>query len=83
MATIDISRNDDDRTVAFAAQPTPGYAAGRLARELGLRTDVPFAEVGAEVARLLGAGHAVVCGAGAARKLAAAGADVSRTLRPT
>jgi len=81
--TIKIIRNDDDATVAFAAEPVAGFSAGQLDRELGLRAEVPISDVGAEVARLVALGHTVVCGGAAASKLTAAGADVSQTVRPS
>jgi hypothetical protein len=74
---ISISRNDDEQTVDFY----PPFRA--IGQGVSTRKNVPLAEVGAEVARLAALGHRVVCTSVVARKLAAAGADVSGTVRPT
>ena len=80
---IGISRNDDEATVDFAVHDVhPLAAAKRAEAALGVRRDVPIAEIGTEVARLRAAGHRVTATGSAMRRLAAAGADLTGVERP-
>jgi hypothetical protein len=75
MATeIGISRNDDGVTVDFHSR----HAATFGSAPAPVRTNVPFAEVGSEIARLKLLGHYFRVSPVIIRKLRDAGCDVSQ-----
>ena len=74
---IRVIQNDSpDSTVCFHDDSTGGHKPGDVARGLSLRSEVAFADVPAEVARLRAAGHEVTIARGTARRMAAAGVEV-------